>query len=44
MGNKELWSEDSNTEMECVKCKTTWKLGESIGCPKCDGIDGGINK
>ena len=38
----EQWSDNPNTEFECNKCGYTWKLGESIGCPKCDGIDGGI--
>jgi len=41
MGRKR-WSEDPNTELECDECKTTWKLGDSIGCPKCNGIDNGI--
>lgn len=40
---KKYWAEDPNTKMECAKCGTTWKLGDNIGCPKCDGIDGGLN-
>lgn len=40
--NKENWSENPNTEMECVKCKTTWKLKDSIVCPNCEEADGGI--
>ena len=40
--NEKNWSEDTDTNFECEKCKTIWKLGESIGCPKCEGIDGGI--
>jgi len=43
MANKNFWSEDPKTQMECVTCKTTWKLEESIGCPKCNGKDGGLN-
>jgi len=38
------WSEDPKTEMHCQKCGTIWKLGESIGCPKCEGSDGGLNE
>jgi len=37
-----IWSEDPNTEMECDKCGTTWKLKKSISCPKCNGVDGGL--
>jgi len=36
------WSENPKTEMECSKCQTKWNLKDSIGCPKCDGKDGGI--
>lgn len=36
------WSENPETVMVCANCGTEWALGESIGCPKCDGRDGGI--
>ncbi len=30
------WTEDPDTEFECVKCGRVWKLKDSVTCPKCD--------
>ena len=38
------WAEDPETEIECFKCKTVWKLKDSFGCPNCDGVDGGLSQ
>jgi len=39
---KENWTEDPETEFTCEKCGHVWKLRDSIGCPNCEGSDGGI--
>ena len=42
------FGEDPTEIMECSNCKTTWYLGDSIGCPKChpesDGIGWNFNR
>ncbi len=39
---EEIWSENPETKFNCIKCGATWKLKDSIVCPKCEEADGGI--
>jgi len=32
------WHENPETECMCIRCNHTWKLGESISCPNCEGL------
>lgn len=36
---EEFWGENPDTELECVKCGSIWKLGYSVTCPNCDGVE-----